>query len=163
MSFLLSASQLAELSQMPSTEPRDAFQLASERMENLMAEIRALGHIPRMQPGLGNEHSLAVRLRNAKSKSLLSESQLAELAELPGAESREVRRAARLDTLMAEIRALGHIPRRRPGLGDENLLAIRLRNAKSSSLLSESQLAELAELARSSDGPLRKRLRVLDD
>ena len=125
-------------------------------MEILMAEIRVLGRLPR------DKSALAQRLRRAQHQSLLSESQLAELAELPGAEAREVRRAARLDTLMAEIRALGHIPRWRPGLRDEYLLAARVRNAKSSSLLSESQLAELAELARSSDEPLRKRLRVLD-
>ena len=116
-----------------------------------------LGRLPR------DKSALAQRLRRAQHQSLLSESQLAELAQLPGAEAREVRRAARLDTLMAEIRALGHNPRWRPGLRDEYLLAARLRNAKSSSLLSESQLAELAEIARSSDGPLRKRLRVLDD
>ena len=67
-----------------------------------------------------------------------------------------------MNTLMAQIRALGHLPRKNPGLGDEYLLALLLGNAKSRSLLSESQLAELAELARSSDEPLRKRLRVLD-
>ena len=145
---------------MPRTEPRDASQLAAERMDALMTEIRALGHIPR---GNRVEDALYQRLYKAMRKRELSESQLAELAELPGGESREVRTAARLDTLMAEIRALGHNPRWRPGLRDEYLLAARLRNAKSSSLLSESQLAELAELARSSDEPLRKRLRVLDE
>ena len=77
VSFLLSASQLAELAQMPRTEPRDASQLASERMNTLMVEIRSLGHIPR-----GN-NSLSHRLRYAKRKRQLSESQLAELAELP--------------------------------------------------------------------------------
>ena len=74
---LLSASQLAELAQLPRTEPRDASQLASERMNTLMVEIRSLGHIPR-----GN-NSLSHRLRYAKRKRQLSESQLAELAELP--------------------------------------------------------------------------------
>ena len=44
---LLSASQLVELEQMPRTEPRDASQLAAERPEILMEEIRALGHLPR--------------------------------------------------------------------------------------------------------------------
>ena len=44
---LLSASQLAELEQMPRTEPRNACQLAAERPEILMEEIRALGHVPR--------------------------------------------------------------------------------------------------------------------
>ena len=149
----LSESQLAELAELPACCRSDT----AERMVTLVEEIRALGHIPRDGSGL------AQRLRKAQQQSLLSESQLAELAELSGCESREVRTAARLDTLMAEIRALGHIPRWRPGLRDEYLLAARLRNAKSSSLLSESQLAELAQLARSSDEPLRKRLRVLDD
>ena len=68
--------------------------------------------------------------------------------------------AARMNTLMAEIRALGHIPRQKRGA--EDALSQRLYRAKRKSLLSESQLAELAELARSSDEPLRKRLRVLD-
>ena len=62
-------------------------------------------------------------------------------------------------TLMAEIRSLGHIPRWNRA---EDALWQRLNTAKRKNLLSESQLAELAELARSSDEPLRKRLRVLD-
>ena len=71
-------------------------------MDILMAEIRALGHIPRYH----HENALYQRWRDAKRQNLLSESQLAELAELPGSESREVQAAARMDTLMAEIRAL---------------------------------------------------------
>ena len=86
----------------------------------------------------------------------LSESQLTELAELPGSESR-------MDTLMAEIRALGHIPRDRPAHREEYNLLCRLRYAKARRQLCESQLAELAEIARSSVEPLRKRLRVLND
>ena len=128
-----------------------------------MEEIRALGHLPRRTKGHEDEFALYERFWRAKHNSQLSESQLAELAELPGCESREVRTAARLGTLMAEIRTLGHIPRETKGLGDEYSLALRLGNAKSRSLLSESQLAELAELARSSDEPLRKRLRAVDD
>ena len=64
-----------------------------------------------------------------------------------------------MNTLMVEIRSLGHIPRRNRA---EDALRQRLNTAKRKNLLSESQLAELAELARSSDEPLRKRLRVLD-
>ena len=92
----LSASQLAELAQLPRTEPRDAPQLAAERMDALMTEIRALGHIPRQTKSLGDERSLAQRLRNAKSKSLLSESQLAELAELPGFSDEPLRKRLRV-------------------------------------------------------------------
>ena len=109
-----------------------------------MAEVRALGHVPRWTPEA--QCALAKRLQYAKRESLLSESQLAELAELPASNWRQVRTAGLMDTLMAEIRALGHIPRRQPGLGDEYSLAIRLRNAKGKRLLSGSQLAELAEL-----------------
>ena len=71
--------------------------------------------------------------------------------------------AQRMEILMAEIRALGHIPRewRRPS--EESKLGYRLRYAKANSLLSESQLAELAEIARSSDEPVRKRVRVMND
>ena len=114
-----------------------------------MAEIRALGHIPRDTV----ERSLYQRLWRAQRQSLLSETQLAELAALQGCESR-------MDTLMAEIRALGHIPRQSPGA--ENALSQRLYIAKRNGQLSESELAELAEIARCSVEPVRKRLRVLD-
>ena len=80
-----------------------------ERMNTLMAEIRALGHIPRHKRGA--EDALSQRLYYAKRKRQLSESQLAELAEFQGSESR-------MDTLMAQIRALGHIPRRKRGSED---------------------------------------------
>ena len=123
------------------------------RHDTLMAQVRALGHIPREIAGLGDEYWPAKRLQYAKRKNLLSETQLAELAELA---------AKRMDTLMAQIRALGHIPR-------------RLQYAKSKNLLSESQLAELAELPAfhrcelraekplCSVEPVRKRRRVLND
>ena len=126
-----------------------------------MADIRALGYLPRKTQALGDEYALANRFQNAKDRSLLSESQLAELAELPPFNWREGRTAQRMDTLMAEIRALGHIPRgaRRA----ENALSQRLRYAQRKRQLSESQLAELAEMARSSAEPRRKRLRVLND
>ena len=75
----LSASQLAELAQIPRTEPRDASQLAAERMDALMTEIRALGHIPRCSV----ESPLYHRLYYARRLGELSETQLAELAEFP--------------------------------------------------------------------------------
>ena len=59
-----------------------------------------------------------------------------------------------MDTLMADIRALGRLPRRKEGLGDEYALACRLREAKRQRLLSESQLSELTEIARSANQPL---------
>ena len=117
-----------------------------------MAEIRALGHIPRDHRGL------AQRVRRALRQSLLSDSQLAELAQLQELHQRE-----RMDPLIAEIRALGHIPRETRAHSEESKLGYRLRYAKAISLLSESQLAELAEIARSSDEPVRKRLRVMND
>ena len=67
-----------------------------------------------------------------------------------------------MDNLMAEIRALGHIPRASQRDGAEKALYMRCHYAKVNSLLSEAQLAELAEIARSSDEPVRtvhKRLR----
>ena len=50
---------------------------AAERMNTLMADIRALGHVPRSTPGLRGEYALAGRLREAKRQRLLSASQLA--------------------------------------------------------------------------------------
>ena len=133
----------------------------SERMNTLMAQIRALGHLPRKNPGLGDEYALACRIHTAKGRGLLSASQLAELSQMLRINPRDASQlaAGRMVTLMAEIRSLGHIPRRNRA---EDALRQRLNAAKRKKLLSESQLAEVAELARSSDEPLRKRLRVLD-
>ena len=74
--------------------------------------------------------------------------------------------AERMDILMGEIRALGHIPLQRAESREhreEYNLWNRLRYAKAKKQLCESQLAELAEIARSSVEPVRKRLRVMDD
>ncbi len=94
----------------------------------------------------GDEYALACRLREAKRHRHLSESQHAELAEFErGTErAKRFRTRERMDTLMADIRALGRVPRRKKGLGDEYALANRLREAKRQGLLSESELAELA-------------------
>ena len=72
----------------------------------------------------------ASRLHDAKRKSLLSESQLAELAEI-----------ARSSGLMGEIRALGQIPRWRK----EYALRRRLHYAKGKSLLGETAQAQRPE------------------
>ena len=159
---LLSETQLAELAELPAYNWREV--RTAQRMETLMADIRALGHIPRDRKTRRQgpdvvETALAHRLNHAKRKSQLSESQLAELAELPASEAREVRAAERMETLMAEIRALGHIPRDRDG----NALYQRWRKAQARRQLCESQLVELAEIARCSVKPLRKRPRVQDD
>ena len=152
---LLNESQLAELAKMPGSRSIESVLRAArsasaqgklaqrpERMITLMAQIRALGHLPRKTRGLGDEYSLALRLGIAKSRSLLSESQLAELAQMPRTEPRDASQLAseRMNTLMVEIRSLGHIPR------GNNSLSHRLRYAKRKRQLSESQLAELAEL-----------------
>ena len=63
---------------------------------------------------------------------------------------------------MADIRALGYLPRKTQALGDEYALASRFLHAKDRGLLSESHLAELAEIDRCSVMPVRKRLRKLD-
>ena len=126
----------------------------TSRMETLTEKIPALDNLPRTASELGEESELANELREAKTVKDLSETQLAELAELQASESR-------MDTLMAKSRALGHIPR--PSRGAENALSQRLYIAKRNGQLSESQLAELAEIARCSVEPVRKRLRVLND
>ena len=153
---LLNESQLAELEAMPAFREVVTPRLRQKRLETLMDKVRALGRLPRASQAHREEYELDARLRHAKRTKLLSEAQLAELAEMPGtSETRTVR-------LMAEIRALGHIPRYGQRHGAEFTLACRLHYAKAKSLLSASQLAELAEIARSSVEPLRKRMRVLD-
>ena len=171
----LSESQLAQLAQLPELRSRESALPAArsasaerklaqrpERMNTLMAQIRALGHLPRKNPGLGDEYALACRFHTAKGRGLLSASQLAELSQMLRIKPRDASQlaAGRMVTLMAEIRSLGHIPGRNRA---EDALRQRLNTAKRKNLLSESQLAELAELARSSDEPLRKRLRAVDD
>ena len=97
--------------------------------------------------GSGAHYNMAKRLRYAKLKGLLNETQLAELAQLeapPGSKSRKVWSAGRVDALMTEIRALGRIPRRTAG--HEDALYNRMYYVKANNLLSDSQLAELAEL-----------------
>ena len=104
-----------------------------------MTEIRQLGRLPRKAKGCSEDESrLAHRLHDAKGKGHLSESQLAGLAEMPDL------REERAEALMAEIRALGQIPPWTPG--PHYQLARRLHHAKRKSRLSESQLAELAEM-----------------
>ena len=132
-----------------------------------MADIRALGYVPRKTRGLGDEYVLATRFHNAKEHSLPSESQLAELAELPVYNWREVRKAARMETLMTEIRALGHIPRcpspKRSIPLVESRLYYRMDSAKRLGYFSDSQLAELAEILGYGVESARKRRRVLND
>ena len=59
-----------------------------------------------------------------------------------------------MNTLMADIRAFGRVPLLTEGRGDEYALACRLRKAKRHSHLSESQLSELTEIARSANQPV---------
>ena len=77
---LLSASQLAELTQMPTSENAERSEgAATQRAEALMEKIRALGHLPRRSKEYGEEGALANQLRQAKKVKHLSASQLAEL------------------------------------------------------------------------------------
>ena len=95
-----------------------------------MAEIRALGHLPGFGRGSGAHYNMAKRLRYAKLKGLLNETQLAELAQLeapPESKSRKV--------WLTEIRALGRIPRRTGG--DEDALYNRMYYVKANNLLSD--------------------------
>ena len=64
-----------------------------------------------------------------------------------------------MNTLMTEVRALGHIPR----CSVEGPLYHRLYWARRHGALSESQLAELAEIPRCNVESVRKRLRVLSN
>ena len=108
---------------------------ATPRALTLMADIRKLGLLPRRGPGHEAEHALAKRLRSAKQDKILSHSQLAFLEKLPEPEIAD-RAADRALSLVADIRALGHLPRRGPGHEAEHALAHRLRNAKRNKLLS---------------------------
>ena len=65
-----------------------------------------------------------------------------------------------METLMGEIRALGHIPRKTHRHVDEFSLYQRCRYAKLNGLLSESQLAELAKFPASNWRELRTAGRI---
>ena len=93
-----------------------------------MDDIRAFGRVPRLT-AMGkakrrrkdtneDEYVLAERLRDAKRKWLLSESQLAELD------------AMHINILMDEIRAWGRVPRLTDNDHAEYVLAERLRWAR---------------------------------
>ena len=139
-----SSRQLASSARSGGAEPRGAS--AAERMNTLMADIRRLGRLPRRRgPPGGDEYKLACRLQAAQRQGHLSEAQLAEIR---GYAPPEVPWAERMNTLMAEIRALGHVPRATPSLGEEYKLAVRLREAQRLGRLSEAQLADLAEIPR---------------
>ena len=57
---------------------------AAPRMLFLMADIRALGRLPRLTPGRQDEYRVACRLREARRMGHLSADQLAELEEMAG-------------------------------------------------------------------------------
>ena len=107
----------------------------------MLAEIRALGGRPRRGSGFAEkEKSLAERLRWCKRNEKLSESQLAELEQMP----MYTRPVDRMATMMQEIRDLGHLPR----WGQENSLALRLKRGRDARELSDAQLAELEKMKR---------------
>ena len=96
--------------------------------ESLMAEIRALGRVPKRKKREGDtdqeENKLAKKLGSLKSKKRLSEAQLEELAQLTEEHVAETER------LMAAIKTLGRVPKRNDRAGDtdqeENKLAKKL-------------------------------------
>ena len=111
-------------------------------MNTLMADIRALGRVPVLsrEEGRGDEYALAGRLREAKRQDLLSESQLAELAGIAESQTRdrtaetrervETKTRERMDTLMDDIRRLGHLPRFSQKHRQEYTVALRMREAR---------------------------------
>ena len=129
--------------------PHCAYKVAET--EQLMAEIRDLGHLPgrrskqrKLQRTTSSaEDTMAQRLARARNNKELSVEQEAELERIAGADESE--------QLMAEIRDLGHLPRRRkkPVGGEvaENNLAQRLARARKNKQLSVEQEAELERIA----------------
>ena len=175
MGLLRNVCQLAQSSrQLASSARSGGAAPAAERMNTLVAEIRALGHLPRDTRGLGEEYKLAHRLQYARKEGRLSQAELAELeaipryAALPPVAERMARVVAeRMTTLMAEIRTLGHLPRRH-GNGEsaqEKRLGFRLQNAKKKKQLSPAQLAELEKIPRFAPAvePLAERVTTLMD
>jgi len=122
-------------------------------VEILMENIRNLGHLPRLSRERGDEYKLACRLREAKRMGHLNETQLADLDEMARTQglSAQQRAAPRMLFLMADIRALGRLPRLTPGRQDEYRVACRLREARRMGHLSADQLAELEEMAGTAD------------
>ncbi len=122
---------------------------ASPSVAALMADIRALGRVPKEVRGAEGdvaERQLAVRLRRARGHKKLTDEQEAELATLGAAQP-----DANTNALMNEIRALGRIPRRVRGDGPEVVqernLAKRLEWAKAHGKLTADEEAQLAEIA----------------
>ena len=100
----------------------------------------ALQNAPRAQTATGSTGGRALRLNASAGLTLPSwgAPRRSMSSSAPRADLVLQRTAQRMEILMAEIRALGHIPR------DHRGLAQRVRRALRQSLLSDSQLAELA-------------------
>ena len=112
-----------------------------------MDQIRAFGRVPRLtemdqakrkrKHTNEDEYVLAERLRDAKRKCLLSESQVAELEGMPKYHPKQ-ECAQRMTTLVAEIPPFGRVSQLTVGMVAQVALADRLRWAKRRGQLSHS-------------------------
>ena len=141
---------------------------ASAPADGLMAEIRALGRLPRSRAADPAERGLYHRLGRARRQERLSASHLAELAGLPRAalapadapvascgapQPAGSQASAAADPLMPETGAVGRMPCRRSVDSVARGLLWSLGRAKRREFLSASDLAELTELARAALAP----------
>ena len=147
--------------------PPPAAATREERINSLMDEIRRLGHQPRRHgEHCRDEHKLGNRLENAKRYRHLSRAQLREIAALPRPQTaRSLAVEERTNTLMDDIRRLGHLPRSSRKLGHEYTVAIRLREARRGGHLTEAQLEELENTPRykrpATSAPYKERIATL--
>ena len=109
-----------------------------------MQQVRKLGHLPRESQSHPQEQLLARQLREAKAKDLLVafEEELEDFAGKLVATQKEAaatrtatEHAQHAQSLMQQVRKLGHLPRESESHPEEQSLAWQLRRAKANGFL----------------------------
>jgi acetolactate synthase regulatory subunit len=129
------------------SERAAATRTATEHAQNaqsLMQQVRKLGHLPRESESHPQEQLLAQQLRKAKANGFLvaHEEELEDFADKPVAIQKEAaatrtatEHAQHAQSLMQQVRKLGHLPRESQSKPHEQVLARQLRDAKASGFL----------------------------
>ena len=106
----------------------------AKRVESLMQQVRNLGHYPRESQSEPQEQMLARQLRDARARGLPVAFE-EELRQIAAADTRfATEHAKRVESLMQQVRNLGHYPRESQSEPQEQMLARQLRDAKAHGL-----------------------------
>ena len=119
----------------------------AQQAQSLMQQVRKLGHLPRESESHAEEQLLAQQLRKAKANGLLLayEQELEDFAKTAATRT-ATEHAQQAQSLMQQVRELGHLPRESQSKPHEQVLARQLREAKANGLLAafEEELRHMA-------------------